>query len=78
MRALQDGTLGGAGLDVTDPEPLPADHPLWACPNLIVSPHVAGAESPASFRRLAELTAENARRLLAGEPLLARLDLPPA
>jgi phosphoglycerate dehydrogenase-like enzyme len=78
MRALQDGTLGGAGLDVTDPEPLLPDHPLWACSNLIVSPHVAGAESPASFRRLAALTAENARRLFAGEPLLARLDLPPA
>ncbi len=39
--ALQSGRLGGAGIDVTDPEPLPAGHPLWTCPNTIVTPHVA-------------------------------------
>ena len=45
MAALESGKLAGAGLDVTDPEPLPADHPLWGAPNLVISPHTA-ARSP--------------------------------
>lgn len=68
--ALTNGKLGGAGLDVTDPEPLPADDPLWSCPNLILSPHFAGAGSPATLARLAAGAAENLRRFAAGEPLL--------
>ncbi|MDB5947710.1 MAG: Phosphoglycerate dehydrogenase [Ramlibacter sp.] len=68
--ALTSGKLAGAGVDVTDPEPLPADDPLWACPNLILSPHFAGSGSPATLARLANGAAENARRLQAGEPLL--------
>ncbi|MBL0422974.1 D-2-hydroxyacid dehydrogenase [Ramlibacter sp. AW1] len=68
--ALAAGRIGGAALDVTSPEPLPADDPLWSCPNLIISPHVAGGGSLASLERLATGAAENARRLLAGEALL--------
>ena len=43
IAALKDGRVGGAGLDVTDPEPLPADHPLWHAPNVIITPHVSAA-----------------------------------
>ena len=42
VRALQSGKLYGAGLDVTEPEPLPADHPLWKCKNCLITPHVSG------------------------------------
>jgi phosphoglycerate dehydrogenase-like enzyme len=67
--ALQAGTIAGAALDVTEPEPLPADHPLWDAPNLIVSPHVAGACGPIGGQRLAQTVEDNLRRFLAGEPL---------
>ncbi len=67
--ALQSGAIAGAGLDVTDPEPLPAGHPLWAAPNLLISPHVAGAAGKAGFDRLADVAARNVQRFLAGEPL---------
>lgn len=70
-RALHDGRLGGAGLDVTDPEPLPASDPLWDCPNVLISPHYAGSGSPASVERLAHGVLDNLRRLQAGEPLLS-------
>jgi phosphoglycerate dehydrogenase-like enzyme len=70
IEALTSGQLGGAGLDVTDPEPLPDDDPLWACPNLILSPHYAGGGSTATLARLASGAAENARRFTVGEPLL--------
>ncbi len=70
VEALTSGKLGGAGLDVTDPEPLPAGDPLWACPNLIISPHFAGGGSAATLARLAGGAAENVRRYVAGEPLL--------
>ena len=69
VEALQSGTIAGAGVDVTDPEPLPAGHPLWAAPNLLISPHVAGAAGKAGFDRLADVAARNVRRFLAGEPL---------
>lgn len=71
QQALHEGQLGGAGLDVTDPEPLPAEHPLWDCPNVLISPHYAGSGSPASTQRLADGVLENLRRLQAGEPLLS-------
>jgi phosphoglycerate dehydrogenase-like enzyme len=45
VSALQEGRLGGAGLDVTDPEPLPEGHPLWSAPNCIITPHVADTEA---------------------------------
>ncbi len=67
--ALVSGKIAGAGIDVTDPEPLPAGDPLWSAPNLIISPHYAGGGSPASLGRLASGAADNLRRLAAGEPL---------
>jgi phosphoglycerate dehydrogenase-like enzyme len=69
VSALRSGHLGGAGLDVFDPEPLPADSPLWSMPNVIITPHNA-----AFFVRQADkstsLFCENLRRYLKGEPLL--------
>lgn len=62
----------GAALDVTTPEPLPRDHPLRSAPNLIVTPHVAGAGSGASVARF---VAENARRFAAGERLAGEVDV---
>jgi phosphoglycerate dehydrogenase-like enzyme len=67
--ALTKGTIGGAGLDVTHPEPLPPTHPLWSAPNVIVTPHIAGSSGALSSRRLAETAADNLKRFLAGQPL---------
>ena len=64
--ALQNGQLGGAGLDVTEPEPLPDGHPLWSAPNVIITPHVAGFGSEQSRRRLAEAAIKAVRRHLDG------------
>jgi phosphoglycerate dehydrogenase-like enzyme len=69
VEALQCGHLGGAGLDVTDPEPLPADHPLWGMKNVIITPHVAGIH-PQYSAHAGELFLENLRRYVAGEALL--------
>lgn len=74
IRALQEGWIGAAGLDVTDPEPLPADSPLWRMGNVVVSPHIAG-NSPQRAARNQELVRENLRRFAAGEPLLSAVDL---
>ncbi len=68
IEALQDGRVGLAVLDVTAVEPLPAESPLWTLPNVVLAPHSA-AISPEEPRRVAELFAENARRLLDGEPM---------
>jgi len=62
-KALSNGHLGGAGLDVTDPEPLPDDDPLWQVPNLVVTPHVAAIGSWRSEQRLAALVADRTQRL---------------
>jgi D-3-phosphoglycerate dehydrogenase len=62
--------IGGAGLDVTDPEPLPDGHPLWECENVLITPHVANPPSTMD-RDLAERVRENVRRFAAGEELLA-------
>jgi len=67
--ALKSGKLGGAGTDVTDPEPLPADNPLWDAPNLIITPHVAGASGPVGRNRLAEHVGANVERFAAGQPV---------
>lgn len=64
--ALRDGVIRGAGLDVTDPEPLPADHPLLALRNCAVVPHIASA-SYATRERMARMAAQNALAVLAGE-----------
>ncbi|MBL0419855.1 D-2-hydroxyacid dehydrogenase [Ramlibacter sp. AW1] len=72
--ALQDGRLAGAFIDVADPEPLPADDPLWDAPNLIVSPHSAGHGGTRTGARIAQTLTENLARFRAGQPLLHRLE----
>jgi phosphoglycerate dehydrogenase-like enzyme len=74
VAALRSGQLAGAGLDVTDPEPLPDGHPLWSVPRVIISPHVAG-RSDRSRDRLFLLVEENLRRYVAGEPLYSVVDI---
>jgi phosphoglycerate dehydrogenase-like enzyme len=75
IAALQDGRLAGAGLDVAALEPLPSDSPLWDMPNVIISPHVAGAGS-SGYSQHKKLFAENLRRFQAGEPLLNQCRVP--
>ena len=65
--ALQSGKIRAA-LDVTDPEPLPEGHPLWSCPNLLITPHVAGS-SPQFAPRAVKVAADELRRYMNGEPL---------
>jgi glyoxylate reductase len=67
-RALREGWIAGAALDVTDPEPLPPDHPLLAAPNLVVLPHV-GSATVATRERMASLAVDNLLAGLAGRPL---------
>jgi len=74
VAALNDGRLGGAGLDVTDPEPLPADHPLWRAPNVIITPHVAAALDGNEVPRWI-IARENLRRYAAGGKLLSEVDV---
>ena len=69
MAALKNGPMGGAALDVTDPEPLPPDHPLWDFENLTITPHNTGGSTAESKARLFDICAENFRRYLAGEPI---------
>jgi phosphoglycerate dehydrogenase-like enzyme len=69
IAALQQQRLGGAALDVTDPEPLPADSPLWSMNNVLITPHIAGL-SVHYNDRIVDLFSENLRRYLNGEPLL--------
>jgi phosphoglycerate dehydrogenase-like enzyme len=71
--ALADRTLGGAGLDVTDPEPLPDGHPLWASPNVLITPHVGNTPAMAVPLLSARIT-ENVRRWIAGDSLLGPVD----
>jgi D-2-hydroxyacid dehydrogenase (NADP+) len=69
VEALNEGQIAGAVLDVFPVEPLPESSPLWTMPNVLVSPHVAGA-SPDYYEQAAELFGENLRRYLAEQPLL--------
>jgi phosphoglycerate dehydrogenase-like enzyme len=68
IAALRCGKLRGAGLDVTDPEPLPEDHPLWQMPNVLVSAHYGGLH-PAYGENARGVFMENLRRFIAGRPL---------
>ena len=73
-RAMEKGKLWGAALDVTVPEPLPADSPLWDIPNLLLTPHVAGGMRLEVTRRTCiQMAQDNLRRYLAGEPLVNRV-----
>jgi phosphoglycerate dehydrogenase-like enzyme len=69
VRALTEGWIGGAGLDVLPEEPLPDDSPLWKLPNVVITPHSAG-NSPQRAVRNMELVLKNMERFLRGEPLL--------
>ena len=69
-KALQEGAIYGAGLDVTDPEPLPEDHPLWDAPHCIITPHVSGGYAlPETLEKILELSIENLERYEKGETL---------
>ena len=74
VAAIKNGELAGAGLDVTDPEPLPSDHELWTLPRVIITPHVSASSDKSSDRRWI-LVKENLRRYIAGEPMLSVVDL---
>ncbi|NUQ70746.1 MAG: D-2-hydroxyacid dehydrogenase [Chthonomonadales bacterium] len=71
--ALTNGRLAGAGLDVTDPEPIPQDHPLWTLPNVLLTQHVGGA-SPYNAERITDLFTQNLHRFLQGVQLLNLVD----
>ena len=73
VEALQDGRLGGAALDVFSPEPLDPRSPLWDLPNVIITPHIAGAMED-YWTPLVALFGENLRRFEAGAPLLNVVD----
>jgi len=68
VAALRAGEIAGAGLDVFEQEPLPADHPLWTMPGVLITPHTAGHGPFLDDRRL-QILLDNCRRFLAGEPL---------
>lgn len=74
VAALQAGTIGGAALDVTDPEPLPDDHPLWSLPNAIITPHTGNTKAMARPLLSARIT-ENVRRYATGEPFVGLVDV---
>ena len=74
--ALRDGRIAGAGLDVTDPEPLPENHPLGVAPNLIVTPHIAGTGRPGAADAMADLVLGNIDVMATGKPPLHRVEVP--
>ena len=70
VNALQKGPLAGAAIDVTDPEPLPSDHPLWKCENLLLTPHVAGGyHMQETLNSIIRLFIDNLGRYASGEDL---------
>jgi phosphoglycerate dehydrogenase-like enzyme len=71
--ALRAGEIAGAGLDVFEQEPLPADHPLWTLPGVLITPHTAGFGPHLDERRF-EILLDNCRRFLAGQPLRNAVD----
>jgi phosphoglycerate dehydrogenase-like enzyme len=72
-KALESQHLAGAGVDVTDPEPLPKGHPLWKCSNVVVTPHIAG-RSDKDRDRMVGTIQENIRRFVEGKPLINVVD----
>jgi phosphoglycerate dehydrogenase-like enzyme len=73
IQALAEGWIAGAGLDVTDPEPLPEDSPLWDMPNVLLGQHTSGS-SPFNGERITSILLENLGRYLRGEPLINVVD----
>jgi phosphoglycerate dehydrogenase-like enzyme len=74
VAALRDGRIGGAALDVTDPEPLPPGHPLWELPNCLITPHV-GNTPEMGLPLITERVRTNVARFAAGEPLEGLIDV---
>lgn len=74
LEALNSGKISGAALDAVDPEPLPADHPLWSMDNVILSPHMS-AESPRYMERAFRVFADNVPFFLSGEAMPTEIDL---
>ena len=74
LDALAYKRLAGAGLDVTDPEPLPASNELWRLPHVLITPHISG-ESQDTARLRNAVLAENMRRYVAGEAMVSVVDL---
>lgn len=67
-KVLQEGHLGGCGVDVTDPEPLPSDHPLWDMPRMVITPHISGQyHLQETFERIVRIAGENLEKFLAGD-----------
>lgn len=76
LDALQSGKLSGAALDVTNPEPLPAEHPLWKMENVLITPHVSGGfHLKETHDRIVRIMADNLRAYLSGRPLKNVVDL---
>ena len=75
VAALREARIAAAVLDVTDPEPLPAEHPLWSLDNAHITMHLSGIPTPASLQRAAERFARNCGHFRNGEPLEAQVDL---
>jgi phosphoglycerate dehydrogenase-like enzyme len=73
VAALQAGEIAGAALDVYEQEPLPSEHPLWALPNVLLTPHMAG-HGPYLDERRFEIMADNCRAFAAGHPLRNQVD----
>lgn len=73
ITALHEGTIRGAALDVTEPEPLPADHPLWKAKNVLITPHVSGNSNHYNERTL-KILAQNLKRRAEGKGLINQVD----
>ena len=75
VEVIENGHLAGVGLDVTDPEPLPADHPLWACPNAMITPHVSGGmHLRQTHDNIVNLACRNLRAWMEGKALKNEVD----
>src|SRR3546814_14965756 len=75
IAALVSGSLAGAFLDVTMPEPLSKDDPLWSAPNILISMHMSGRSQSGISRKGAERFVENLRRYISGQPMISVVDL---
>jgi phosphoglycerate dehydrogenase-like enzyme len=73
VKALDEKRLAGAGVDVTDPEPLPKGHALWKFPNVVITPHIAGRSDQDAARMVGTIK-ENIRRFVEGKPLINVVD----
>ena len=75
VAALRAGEIAGAGLDVFEQEPLPADHPLWTLPGVLITPHTAGFGPYLDDRRF-DILLDNCQRFIKGQPLRNVVDKP--